>query len=214
VIPGCVNCTNNGFCLQCDGSLNLTVSNGYCTCPQSGQFVGFNTNGSAICMTCNSICVTCSSWDICLSCISTYVWNTNNTCTPKCGDGIIVGNECEDNNTIAGDGCSPKCTVENGYYCYENITSGLSICIYLLPRDYTLISQTKDPSSNLIQFEFTVLPVISMSNIPNFTTCLIFSNPSVNLSTSLQFSTLNVTVAPPIAGIPIQPSSVNILVNS
>ena len=42
------------------------------------------------------------------------------TCVPICGDGkkMSWANEgCDDNNTIAGDGCSATCTVEPGYAC-------------------------------------------------------------------------------------------------
>lgn len=36
-----------------------------------------------------------------------------------CGDGVLqaLGEECDDKNTAAGDGCSDKCTVEAGYSC-------------------------------------------------------------------------------------------------
>ena len=34
------------------------------------------------------------------------------TCTPICGDGLVrVTEQCDDNNTDAGDGCSPTCTI-------------------------------------------------------------------------------------------------------
>jgi len=34
-------------------------------------------------------------------------------CNPICGDGLVVGDEqCDDNNTISGDGCSATCTSE------------------------------------------------------------------------------------------------------
>lgn len=40
----------------------------------------------------------------------------NNTCSgfaPVCGDGIVViGESCEDGNTVSGDGCSSACQVE------------------------------------------------------------------------------------------------------
>lgn len=53
---------------------------------------------------------------------STWVCATSppatSVCTPKCGDGAIVGIEgCDDSNTGAGDGCSNTCTVEAGWTC-------------------------------------------------------------------------------------------------
>jgi cysteine-rich repeat protein len=37
----------------------------------------------------------------------------------QCGNGIVNSNEeCDDNNTISGDGCSSNCTLETiGFYC-------------------------------------------------------------------------------------------------
>lgn len=48
-------------------------------------------------------------------------------CTPFCGDGIIVGNEqCDDRNSISGDGCSSICTIDSFYAC----SGQPSICFY------------------------------------------------------------------------------------
>jgi len=40
------------------------------------------------------------------------------TCTPICGDYIVVSPEtCDDGNTANGEGCSSTCTIETGYNC-------------------------------------------------------------------------------------------------
>ena len=43
------------------------------------------------------------------------------TCSPVCGDGRrampFASEGCDDNNTVAGDGCSASCTVEPGWSC-------------------------------------------------------------------------------------------------
>lgn len=44
------------------------------------------------------------------------------TCTQICADGYIVhsllgSTYCDDGNTIAGDGCTASCIIENGYSC-------------------------------------------------------------------------------------------------
>lgn len=42
----------------------------------------------------------------------------NALCLEICGDGYDFGHyECEDGNTVAGDGCSSKCKIESGYAC-------------------------------------------------------------------------------------------------
>ena len=55
----------------------------------------------------------------------TPLLENNATCTaPVCGDGTNAGTilqsdveECDDGNTMSGDGCSANCTVEEGYAC-------------------------------------------------------------------------------------------------
>lgn len=41
-------------------------------------------------------------------------------CMSICPDGLVVGLEqCDDGNSIAGDGCSPSCTIEPGFVCQD-----------------------------------------------------------------------------------------------
>ena len=41
--------------------------------------------------------------------------------TPVCGDSIVQSGEiCDDGNNLAQDGCSPICTLEDGYMCYSS----------------------------------------------------------------------------------------------
>ena len=52
------------------------------------------------------------------------------TCSPKCGDGFVVGPEaklqgCDDANVHPNDGCSANCRVEPGFVC----TGAPSVCI-------------------------------------------------------------------------------------
>lgn len=38
-------------------------------------------------------------------------------CTSECGDGLVLGEDCDDGNRTPGDGCDADCTVEEGYTC-------------------------------------------------------------------------------------------------
>lgn len=38
-------------------------------------------------------------------------------CTSECGDGLVLGEACDDGNRINGDGCDENCEVEEGYTC-------------------------------------------------------------------------------------------------
>jgi cysteine-rich repeat protein len=38
-------------------------------------------------------------------------------CVEICGDGIIINDQCDDGNTLNGDGCSEFCKVEKDWSC-------------------------------------------------------------------------------------------------
>ncbi len=38
-------------------------------------------------------------------------------CTSACGDGIVLGEACDDGNLLPGDGCDANCQIEPGYSC-------------------------------------------------------------------------------------------------
>jgi len=38
-------------------------------------------------------------------------------CTSECGDGLVLGEACDDGNRLDGDGCTKDCVVEPGYTC-------------------------------------------------------------------------------------------------
>jgi uncharacterized repeat protein (TIGR01451 family) len=97
---------------QCDkGTLNGNVcsplygsSCTYCStqCTNvtlNGPYCGDNTcNGAETCSTCASDC---------------------GTCAPVCGNGVKeIGEQCDDHNTVSGDGCSSTCKTE---YCGDGI---------------------------------------------------------------------------------------------
>ncbi len=42
---------------------------------------------------------------------------TSGACTSTCGDGLVIGEACDDGNVVAGDGCSATCTVEATHTC-------------------------------------------------------------------------------------------------
>ena len=44
---------------------------------------------------------------------------SGSACAKSCGDGVLLAEDCEDGNTMPGDGCSVTCTVEPGYSCAQ-----------------------------------------------------------------------------------------------
>eukprot|EP00347_Sterkiella_histriomuscorum_P016413 403353278 len=51
-------------------------------------------------------------------------FSTKDTCTSKCGDGVVVSGKCDDGNTVRGNGCDAQCNIETGYTC----TGAPSVC--------------------------------------------------------------------------------------
>lgn len=81
-------------------------------CP-SGQYFD-SSNG---CVTCPGSCKTCKSATQCTSCATTgFSPNSQGTCVPTCGDGLVLGSEtCDTGNTYSS-GCI-NCRIQPGFTC-------------------------------------------------------------------------------------------------
>ncbi|MEO8844649.1 MAG: DUF4215 domain-containing protein [Kofleriaceae bacterium] len=89
-------------------------------CPDGSlQIGGCAGTQDTVCAPCAASCATCAgSNDFCTSCAPGFML-VGASCVVACGNGIIdPGEQCDDGNTFAGDGCSPACAVESGAYCY------------------------------------------------------------------------------------------------
>ena len=79
-----------------------------------------------VCADCDPSCATCDGPGAsCTSCLPGDVL-MDGLCFSSftCGDGLIdPGEDCDDGNPFDGDGCSSGCTVEAGYYCFDEGTS-------------------------------------------------------------------------------------------
>lgn len=130
--PACLSCYGGGRtdCYECKKN--------YLSLP------GKNKGENAVCKKCEEINIG-------------YYTAANGTCQGSfppnsievCGDGINLGmRECDDGNTIDGDGCSSICTVEKGFECVRQV-DGADIC-----RDVVL------PSAKLTVRKGNVLEVL------------------------------------------------------
>ena len=72
-----------------------------------------------------------------------YLATSNNTCDDICGDGIKIYTECDDGNTINGDGCSSACKVETDYTCVGGSMTTKDVCSYSGPFYLTVIKTQK-----------------------------------------------------------------------
>ena len=112
----------------CDNGNNLGCTN--CIVSPTYECVGGSPTSLDTCTLTTSTCGNlrldpleqCDSLTGCLLCktISGYQCN-NNICKEICGDGLVVGIEqCDDKNTVDGDGCSSQCQLEPMYTCANN----------------------------------------------------------------------------------------------
>lgn len=86
----------------------------------AGQYFD-QTNG---CVACPGSCSTCSSATVCTACATTgFVPNSAGVCTPKCGDGLILGSETCDTGNAFSSGCI-NCQIQPGFTC----TGQPSVC--------------------------------------------------------------------------------------
>ena len=66
---------------------------------------------------------------------------TGGACTSTCGDGLVIGEACDDGNLANDDGCSSTCTVEATYTC-ETVTAALpaQLAIPVTYRDFVSVA--------------------------------------------------------------------------
>jgi cysteine-rich repeat protein len=100
--PSCNSCSSSNICLSCSNGFSLLT--GMCICP-SCNYIDIATG---TCLPCPATCPTCASLTSCSSCISGYSLSAT-TCSEICGDGRLFILQCDDGNTVDGDGCSHNC---------------------------------------------------------------------------------------------------------
>lgn len=84
-------------------------------------------------------------------------------CVEVCGDGIRGDAECDDRNTINGDGCSGSCLIEEGFLCEANPAAGMGDICYA--RDAVLaVSVNRSFSNNSLRIMLSSQKV-SFANI-------------------------------------------------
>ena len=150
-----------GACAVCPLNTIFNSAINGCSCPQgfymdtygvcqklqikpiscsSGQY--FDSNNG--CVACSSSCATCRSATECISCATAgYVPNAQGACVPRCGDGLIVGNEQCDTGSASSPGCV-QCRIQSGYAC----SGQPSICKSNIPTpvNNTIIPPVEGPN--------------------------------------------------------------------
>ena len=128
-----------------------------------------------------AVCVACDLYkrlqlvNLICECTSGFYMESVGQCLEICGDGKVFYEQCDDNNTISGDGCSSTCKVEPHYICFNSSQTHQSDCVYN-GRDFSLTLKWIDKTSGQNQgiFAFTVYPLFSSLNRLNLTNNLYF----------------------------------------
>jgi proprotein convertase subtilisin/kexin type 5 len=119
----CLTCTSSTVCVTCVPGYNLVGTQCVATNPVNPACLPaqFRAIPNWPCLNCPGFCITCNAANTCSQCATGFSWNaTVATCTEICGDGIRFAQQCDDGNTISGDGCSSTCTIEPGWICMKN----------------------------------------------------------------------------------------------
>ena len=155
---------------------------------------------SSICLPCHYTCLTCANvsttctqcqsyrkllGDYTCPCIPGFedVASTPN-CTEKCGDGVKFVVECDDGNTVGGDGCSAGCVVETNYTCAEKTKSSPSVCGYNKEIVFSVGTVVVNNVSFTVSVTVTMTPTLPWMNTFNFST-LTVNDTDVNITSFL-----------------------------
>ena len=121
--PLCLTCEqDNKKCQKCIRNTYLYDDICYMDCPE-GTF-----GEEEECKKCKDNCIRCTK-EKCLECSPSYLLECNSCKEIDCGNGIVKSpEECDDGNTIEGDGCSSSCQIEEGFTCITLSERQASIC--------------------------------------------------------------------------------------
>jgi cysteine-rich repeat protein len=78
------------------------------------------------------------------------------SCVDDCGDGVVRTDECDDGDTVDGDGCSAKCKIENGFMCLTSIEP--SKCMPEIKFQLSYEYCKRDITANAATFAFFLTP--------------------------------------------------------
>lgn len=85
----------------------------------------------------------------------------NGDCSTVCGDGIKIFpyEECDDGNSVSGDGCSSSCGIED----YSSCSGSPSVCYFTSAITATLVSSAvSEETCNLLTLRFRLSPYLAL----------------------------------------------------
>ncbi|CAK57394.1 unnamed protein product (macronuclear) [Paramecium tetraurelia] len=145
---GCILCEEDNYCKKCDSQFyKLDLTTHLCEIVLKQDAVDNNQNNDNQDQ---------ENQNNNLHCNYNYIY-VDGQCINQCGNARFQNQyeQCDDGNTIGGDGCSQSCTIENQFVC-ETIEYQQSECLFLKPPDFYLnmISDRKNQTQT-VELTFT-----------------------------------------------------------
>ena len=140
-VSNCNTCIGYATCSVCATGYGVTDTGSCSTCPLSGCQTCASVTQCSVCKTgytlmSDKTCKTCSMSCVCQG--YTLPRYANGDCSTVCGDSIKIFpyEECDDGNSVDGDGCSSSCAIED----YSSCSGSPSVCYFNSAITATLVS--------------------------------------------------------------------------
>ena len=114
-LANCVTCSAISVCSVCSAGFGVKATGECSDCPVTACTTCLNLTYCSTCNTdynlINGSCYSCSQTCLCGGYALPKL--ANGDCSTDCGDGVILSpyEECDDGNTLDGDGCSSACVI-------------------------------------------------------------------------------------------------------
>ena len=179
----CKGVPYENFCDRCSFRPNSQWKFGMCQCKTGYTQFGSeclpnqsNGNDAAVdcntgtffdgqqkkCLPCPDGCLSCSDCYTCQVCSPDFIYDpASQLCMERCGDGHRYVKECDDGNSVSGDGCDMSCKVEGGFSCKGGSPNSADTCVPFTPTAVTLVQsgQVRYATSILLNIKLNYLPM-------------------------------------------------------
>lgn len=102
--------------------------------------------------------------------------------------------QCDDGNTLDGDGCSSECLIEKHFTCNGGSSTNPSACSYSGPVSFEKKSFKKSPTENKVTLVFALSPKLPIFSTIDFNECVLPNFPTLSQTASYDEDTGEVTM--------------------
>jgi cysteine-rich repeat protein len=127
---GVAGCDTYATCTNVPGAFDCTCNEGFIGSGLPGGCVDFDECASGGGCGAHEVCVNrLADANLCRCDKGFARLTADGPCVLTCGDGLRgQGEECDDGDTDAGDGCTARCEIESGWACFDDEDTLTSAC--------------------------------------------------------------------------------------